>query len=303
MTRMKSSVGVILVNYNGYRFTVDCIASLLASDHQQLRIYVVDNGSESTEVARLKKHYSDKKQVVLIFLSPNRGLVKANNEGISQAIDDGCDYVWILNNDTLVRQDALSLMLQAFDIHHLSHEDAVLTSILTFKDPTLVWSNGMYDLPLFNFPKSIDKNKKTDSIAQPGLVLKRVTHASSVSLLVHADFVRKHGMLPDEYFIYYDDLDWSSRGEVYSLQQPLVQHLVSATGGKQGSDGFTPFKAYWNGRNAILYYFKRKRITVIEKAIFLILTTAVMTLLYIRDFKTLRSYWRGIGDGLWQTTY
>jgi len=293
-------VGIILVNYNGFEFTKNCVLSLEKLTHKIFTIYIVDNGSTKQEQDRLRRFVAARTNITLLVITKNCGLSKANNAGLKAALADKQDFLWLLNNDTLVRSDAVTVMLTQFSDHHLSTTDALITSTITFSDEKTVWSNGMYDVPLLNFPRSKDKKKSALLLAQENVVL-RSQYASSCSLMVHRDFCEAHGLTPDEYFIYYDDLDWSSRGEVYVVQQPLITHLVSATGGHTGQERFTPFQAYWNGRNAILFYFKRKRIPVHEKCVFLGVTIWIMMALYVRDTKTLMAYFKGLGDGLWHT--
>ena len=108
----KISVGIIILNWNGFEDT-----QLLLSSIQKLQttydytIYVIDNASTDGS----KEKLSTNKSIRLIPLAENRGFTGANNQGIEQAIHDGVDYCWILNNDTIVDPKALDALIHPFE--------------------------------------------------------------------------------------------------------------------------------------------------------------------------------------------
>ncbi len=295
---MGANLAVILINRNGFDFTKACIDSLLATRHRDLLIIVIDNGSDQTELLRLEKIASEQSAVLVHPLGYNAGFTKANNAGIRIALEKGADFIWILNNDTEIRSDAIALFLRAFAEHNLDRANAILSSIITYADGQKVWSNGLYDLPVFNFPKSVDKLKPVAKVAQQGLVLKPAQYGIGCSMFMAKEFVQTHGLMNEDYFIYYDDLDYSMGCQNLYIQQPLVMHKVSATSGFKGSARFTPFQAFLFAKNGIHFYFRRKRIPLHEKLVYLSVTIWVFVLLYVRDLQTLLAYFRGLSAGL-----
>lgn len=100
---MQRKVGIILVNYNGFADTVDCVNSLKKIIYQNYEIIIVDNASS----AQVTADQTDilRENCVYIESRENLGFSGGNNLGIERAIADRCDYVCLLNNDTTVEPD------------------------------------------------------------------------------------------------------------------------------------------------------------------------------------------------------
>jgi GT2 family glycosyltransferase len=294
----RPKVGVVLINRNGYNLTEPCVQSLVRTKYPNLLIVIVDNGSEQKDLNLLEQLARKEPAVLIHALGYNSGFTKANNAGTRVCLEHQADFIWILNNDTEVREDAIDLSVRAFLEHHLDTKNTLVSSIITYFDNDNIWCNGLRDLALSNFPRSVDKGIPAAAVAQPGLVLKKAEYSVGCSMFFSADFVRAHGLMDEAFFIYFDDLDYSlNRNNVY-IQQPLVRHKVSSTSGFKGSGRYTPFQSHLYAKNGIMFYFTRKKIPFYQKLIFLGFTLWVFALLYIRDFPTLRAYFRGIREGL-----
>ena len=100
-------VAVILINRNGFNLTEACVRSLLNAEYSNLLIIIVDNGSSQDDLNQLEGLARREKSVLIHPLGHNAGFTKANNAGIQAALDQGADFIWILNNDTEVRKDAI----------------------------------------------------------------------------------------------------------------------------------------------------------------------------------------------------
>ena len=291
-------VAVILINRNGYSLTEACVRSLVETGYPGLLTVIVDNGSKQSDLDQLAELARREKSVVVHPLGHNAGFTKANNAGIRLGLEQQADYLWVLNNDTEVRQDAVDLLLRAFTEHKLDGKSTILSSIITYADNDNIWCNGLRDMAWFNFPRSVDKGRPAVEVARPGVVLQAAQYSVGCSMFFTREFVAAHGLMDEDFFIYYDDLDYSLGCHNVFLQQPLVRHKVSSTSGNKGSARFTAFQAYLFAKNGIHYYFRRKKISFVEKIIYLGFTNWVFVLLYVRDFGTLRAHLRGLWAGL-----
>jgi GT2 family glycosyltransferase len=101
-------VSCIVLNWNGWQDTIECLDALKKCTYPTLTIMVVDNGSTNDSVARIQAAHPD---VVLLESGENLGFAGGNNIGIRYALAHGADYVWLLNNDTKPAPDALSALV------------------------------------------------------------------------------------------------------------------------------------------------------------------------------------------------
>ena len=101
-------VACILLNWNGWRDTVECLDALKGCTYPGLKVIVVDNGSTDDSIARIRSAHPD---TLLLDSGKNLGFAAGNNIGIRYAIAQGVDYIWLLNNDTKPDPDALSALV------------------------------------------------------------------------------------------------------------------------------------------------------------------------------------------------
>src|SRR3989442_12522975 len=93
-------VAIIIVNWNGWRHTVDCLEPLRGVTYRDFKIFVVDNGSSRDDVLPLRNWQCGG---TLIENDTNLGFSGGNNVGIRRALaSPDSAYVLILNNDTIV---------------------------------------------------------------------------------------------------------------------------------------------------------------------------------------------------------
>jgi GT2 family glycosyltransferase len=101
-------VACILLNWNGWPDTLECLAALQQCAYPNLTLIVVDNGSSNDSVERIRAAYP---QILLLQSEKNLGFAGGNNLGIRHALAQGCEYVWLLNNDTKPAPQALSALV------------------------------------------------------------------------------------------------------------------------------------------------------------------------------------------------
>lgn len=113
--RSMAKVGVVILNYITWQETERCIQSVKASENSDdIKIYVVDNASP--EVDKLQE-VCEREQVELIRNMDNKGYAAGNNVGILRAMEDGCDYILISNNDILYQQESICMMQKFLEKH------------------------------------------------------------------------------------------------------------------------------------------------------------------------------------------
>lgn len=103
-------VGVVIVTFNGMKWIEKCLASLMNSAIP-LSIIVIDNNSTDDTVSFIKNNF---KNVLLFEQTKNLGFGKANNLGISYALRQNADFVFLLNQDAWIEQDTIENLIAAY---------------------------------------------------------------------------------------------------------------------------------------------------------------------------------------------
>jgi hypothetical protein len=102
---MNPPVACIVLNWNGWRDTLDCLDALKECTYPELTIILVDNGSTDDSIARIRAAHPE---ILLLESGKNLGFAGGNNIGIRYALAHEADYVWLLNNDTRPAAKALA---------------------------------------------------------------------------------------------------------------------------------------------------------------------------------------------------
>ncbi len=105
-------VSVLVLNWNRKADTLECLESLRNVDYPNFEIVVVDNASTDDSVAAIRQAYPD---VVVLQNSDNLGYAEGNNVGIRYALKNGSDYVFVLNNDTVVDANVLTPLVETME--------------------------------------------------------------------------------------------------------------------------------------------------------------------------------------------
>ena len=105
-------VNIIIINWNSVKDTVSCLENVFSMEYPNFQVIVVDNGSIDNSVSVLQDFNND---IQLIKNGKNLGTSGGHNAGITRALQQSADYVWLLNNDTKVCVDSLSKLVDAMD--------------------------------------------------------------------------------------------------------------------------------------------------------------------------------------------
>jgi GT2 family glycosyltransferase len=115
-----AKIFVIIVTYKGHRWYERCFTSLRNSEYP-VQTIVVDNASNDGTVEYIREHFPE---IYLIESKENLGFGRANNIGMRYALDHGCDYVFLLNQDAWVEPNTLTKLV---DVHNSFPEYGILS--------------------------------------------------------------------------------------------------------------------------------------------------------------------------------
>lgn len=199
---MNPSVVAIVLNWNGRDVLGDCLRSLLANDYQNLQILVVDNGSNDGSVSLV----SDAFPTVQVLSSPtNLGFAAGNNLGIREALQQGIDYLLLLNNDTVVDEKCISRLVDTAETDHYA---ALNPKIYYFDPPDRLWYAG----GAFSLWRGVSEHwgrKTLDSGRHESS--RPVTFLTGCALFLRASVLREVGLLDEQLVSYAEDADLDLR--------------------------------------------------------------------------------------------
>jgi len=280
---------ILLLNWNGWKDTVECIESCRKLSYPHFRILIIDNGSTDGSEAMLRERFPD---LDFIQTGVNLGFAGGNNVGIRYALEQGADYVWLLNNDTVVEPDALSALVQ------IAQADKTIgmvgSKILFHADPERLWYAGaVLDSDKPHRPYHLGLNEKDRGQYAAACDTGYIT---GCSLLARREMIEAVGVMDEELFLYFEDADWSARAKAAGWRlvycpESLVYHKVSVSTGGAAS----PTLLYYTSRNR-LYFVKRNFPGKLMQALFYDLYEHVLVSLKKGRLECAREGARGIRD-------
>ena len=207
-----AEIPVVVLNWNGWDDTVECVRSLIREGYAS-NVWVVDNGSEvdrSDEVLALDP------RVRIIENGANLGWAGGYNRAIALALDEGLDYLYLLNNDTEVRPGFLKNL-----VDEAPAEFAAIASTVLYGDD-VVYYDGTY---------CRHEGKTVEDL--PG-GLREAEHLYGAGFLISLRACKEHGLFDERFFCYREEAEWASRvrrrGErVLVSADSLIHHKVSGS--------------------------------------------------------------------------
>lgn len=235
-------VGIIIVNWNGKADTIACLESLTQSKWENQSVIIVDNGSCDDSVAVFKTRFP---YAQLICSDCNLGFSGGNNLGIRFALEQNYEYLFLLNNDTVIEPETVTKLVEAAQANP---DYGLLTSVIhIFSCPEQVWFSGA-KLDLKHGIAEHNNTHIPDRTASPF----QIPWASGCALLVRADAMRQLQGFDERFFLNWEDVDLSLRARAAGQKIAIVPasriyHKVSSSISKVPSAGL-----YYYVRNNLL---------------------------------------------------
>jgi GT2 family glycosyltransferase len=218
---LKLKVAILIVSWNGKRDLEICLSSLDHIHNCQdftIDIIVVDNHSTDNTPQFILENY---KKIKLFVLEENLGFAGGNNVGLEYIIQENYDYVYLLNQDTLVTPDFLSSSLE---IAIKDAEIAQLQSLLLqYKSPNLINSSGnpVHFLG-FGYCGDSDKDIKDVNLSN----VREIASASCAAVLIKVSALKQVGLFDPLFISYNEDVDLSWRIKLAGLKVALNPHSI-----------------------------------------------------------------------------
>src|SRR5258708_3982343 len=289
MLKEQPLISIVTLTWNQTEVTCQFLESTRSLTYKNYEILVCDMGSDIDPTARINAESYPHTRV--LRSEKNLGFTGGNNWGMRQAKGD---FVFIVNNDTEVTPELLDVLVEPF------FQDPTIgvtcPKIRFYQQPDMIQYAGFNPINVLTGrttavgSKEIDKGQCDTSGYTHG--------AHGCAMLVSREVIEKIGMFPENFFIYYEEWDWSARilkagYHIYYQAKGLIFHKESITMGKQSA-----IKVYYHTRNRILYM--RRNTSFGQFAVFIsffILFSApkaVFTYVVKRQFKHLKSFLKGL---------
>lgn len=244
-------VAVVVLNWNGFAISDDCIKSLFEVSYTSFDIILVDNGSQDGSGRQLKEKHP---QVILLQSPVNAGYAGGNNLGLEYAAAHGYDYVMLLNNDTFVAPGFMEPLVNYMDQH--TDVGAAQPIIYFNHDRKLLWNAGSFYNKFFGYPYTIGLHRKLKPAYEQ---VRDVDWITGCAFFIRTSVLQKSGLLADNMFLYCEDVDLSFRIKALGyrlvyLPASVIFHIAGVSGKakektKEGS--ILPEIHYYNQRNRI----------------------------------------------------
>lgn len=297
---------VVTVTFNSSKETHDFLESMrnVKTDDFSVDIVVVDNGSKQPFILGTSEKND---RTHLIRLDDNTGFTGGNNVGMQYALENGADYVMLVNNDTIVEPDLVKNLVKVLESNprigvttpkiyfakgHEFHKDRYkkedLGKVFWFAGGYTDWANVM------SIHRGVDEvdTGQYDKTEQ-------VTFASGCCMMLRREVLGKVGLFDDRYFLYFEDADLNERIQragytIFYVPSAVLWHINAGSTGGSGS----LLQDYFQTRNRMLFGMKyaplRSKIALIRESIRLFRSGRPMQRKGIKDF-----YLGRFGKGSW----
>ena len=235
---MIPSVCAVVVTYKRKYLLLECLTALRSQSLPLRQIVVIDNNSGDGTADMVAKQFPE---IALRVLPRNLGCANGFYEGISDAVKEGADWLWLLDDDTIPAPDALQELLTAWGRFPENERPSLLASRVNWTDGSLCKMN----MP---FVASAPVERVFLAAAHQSVAIRAT---SFVSMLVHRKLVERNGLPVKEYFIWGDDIEFSARmiRDDFGVSVPssTVIHKTKANSGPTLSSGARYYFKVRNG--------------------------------------------------------
>jgi len=329
---VKPMVYIVILNWNGWQHTLECLESVFRLKYPHYRVVVCDNASTDCSMERICEwangslkartpeqeelremvephvakpiHYAEMGRreaekggrafstdasLYLVQTGDNLGFAGGCNVGLRFALSRrDAEYVWILNNDTVVSAAALDELLESMS----DPQVGICGSTLVYynqPDRVQALGGGTYN-PWVGFAKSAGEFSRMPDAILDGRK-PHIDYVHGASMLVSRAFLESVGLMTEEFFLYFEELDWACRAKgrfrLGYAPQSIVYHKEGATIGTGGDA---------SGRSKLSdYYMVRNRFRINRKYFPLALLTLYLWAPVMLMNRAVRGQWDKLG--------
>ncbi|MFH1315125.1 MAG: glycosyltransferase family 2 protein [Candidatus Uhrbacteria bacterium] len=228
---MKPKVAIIYLSYNARPYIDDVVLSLEQQTYSsdRLKLIIVDNPGQDDSLDYIQKQIMPRSgkglpEIELIANQKNTGFAIGNNQGIKSALDQGYDYVYLLNNDAKLDPEAIERAVEVAEAD--LKIGSVQSLMLLWQNPEVINSTGgMVHFLGFGFVRDNGAGRyKAQGTRVKG---NEIAYASGAAVLYRADLLRKIGLLDEFLWLYHEDLELGWRIRLAGYKNVLAEKSIA----------------------------------------------------------------------------
>lgn len=249
-TSLHPFVGAIILSHNGVELTLECLDSLYRQDYPLLDVIIVDNDSQDNTVEAVRERAP---QAQVIETHANLGYASGNNLGIQAALERGMDLCFLVNNDTRLFPSCVSDLVKVFENHPSAGVAGPM--VHTWDDAGVISSAG----GVIDWRYATAINAGAGEVDHAQYPAREVDFINGCGIMASREAIQKAGMLDPNYFMYWEETDWSRR--IYKsgfkvLFEPKARMQHKAT---LRDDELSPTTIYYLTRNRLLFFYRHTK--------------------------------------------
>lgn len=246
---MKSDVAIILLNYNNYQATIDCIKRLHNIGVCSSDIIIVDNNSTNDSLKKIQNFSQGEK---LIQSGKNGGYAYGNNIGIKRAIKDNYQYVCIMNPDIFFDSDFITPLVKTLEN---DKKIGVIGPCLRFLESGNIASMGG-TFRLYTGKSSF--NHMHEPYVNRGIT--ECDYISGGCMVAEISKIEEFGLIPEEYFLDYEDNEWCNQVKKKGYKVVCLPSVYVFHEGESTINTISGLNLYFMYRNRVLFEKRNARI-------------------------------------------
>ncbi len=289
-----TKIGLVILHFNKQKLTEACLESVKQLEIKNFKLeVVVVNNNPLEKIDSLKKKFSE---FIFLEAKENLGFTGGNNLGLKRVLKDKVDFVFLLNNDTLLDRSLLVELLKAAKskpqggifapkIYFAPHYEFHKKRYLEKERGKVIWYAG----GLLDWQNIIASHRGVDEVDQGQYQRLEITDfVSGCAMLVRKEVLQRIGLFDNQYFLYLEDVDFCQRArkagfKIFYVPTAKLWHFnagSSEVGGK--------IHDYYLSRNRLIFGFKytswRTKLALIRESLKILFKGSSWQKLGIRDF-------------------
>ncbi|MBU1355262.1 MAG: glycosyltransferase family 2 protein [Candidatus Edwardsbacteria bacterium] len=237
-------VYIVVLNYNGYQDTLECLESLEKLSYGNFRVVVADNCSTDASESLIRAGYPGHS---FIQTGKNLGYAGGNNAGIRLALEHQADYVCLLNNDTTITPEFLEPLVNWMEQDKIT--GIVGPKVCDYYDKNIIQATGSRANLFFGKFYQLNGGKNKDEIK--GVF--EVDYVAGSCLLVRSELISKIGFIPEEYFLFFEETEWCLKFKRAGYKVMCLCESVIYHKGSKSTEKVDGIQEYYMCRNSIIF--------------------------------------------------